>query len=232
MLPEQVKHALEQLVEKLEGLMGNGESTLGKTLAALDQKAEGGLEDARAAQKESEELSAKPWDEAKKPLEDLAAESKKQISEAIGRLLKKIEDEVMKAAEQVLEKALQTAAASWDLKESESAREAEATEQLEAAMRRALDDAKEELKKFGEDFKAAAETGADMLTHLATGTDAVAGSADQSVGAAKEVQDNPVRKADERSKAAEAQHEDRKSTRLNSSHSQISYAVFCLKKKK
>src|SRR2546430_8070383 len=28
------------------------------------------------------------------------------------------------------------------------------------------------------------------------------------------------------------QHEDRKSTRLNSSHSQISYAVFCLKKKK
>src|SRR2546430_11387097 len=31
----------------------------------------------------------------------------------------------------------------------------------------------------------------------------------------------------------DAQHsEDRKSTRLNSSHSQISYAVFCLKKKK
>src|SRR5256886_6198792 len=27
-------------------------------------------------------------------------------------------------------------------------------------------------------------------------------------------------------------HQDRKSTRLNSSHSQISYAVFCLKKKK
>src|SRR2546427_8490040 len=30
----------------------------------------------------------------------------------------------------------------------------------------------------------------------------------------------------------EARYEDRKSTRLNSSHSQISYAVFCLKKKK
>src|SRR2546430_6810337 len=30
----------------------------------------------------------------------------------------------------------------------------------------------------------------------------------------------------------EAFHRDRKSTRLNSSHSQISYAVFCLKKKK
>src|SRR2546430_5196437 len=28
------------------------------------------------------------------------------------------------------------------------------------------------------------------------------------------------------------EHRDRKSTRLNSSHSQISYAVFCLKKKK
>src|SRR5688572_31232638 len=31
---------------------------------------------------------------------------------------------------------------------------------------------------------------------------------------------------------ASAVPEDRKSTRLNSSHSQISYAVFCLKKKK
>src|SRR2546427_9599196 len=31
---------------------------------------------------------------------------------------------------------------------------------------------------------------------------------------------------------ARAAAEDRKSTRLNSSHSQISYAVFCLKKKK
>src|SRR2546427_1160166 len=30
----------------------------------------------------------------------------------------------------------------------------------------------------------------------------------------------------------EAVEQDRKSTRLNSSHSQISYAVFCLKKKK
>src|SRR2546430_7206291 len=32
--------------------------------------------------------------------------------------------------------------------------------------------------------------------------------------------------------ARERADEDRKSTRLNSSHSQISYAVFCLKKKK
>src|SRR2546430_5601790 len=32
--------------------------------------------------------------------------------------------------------------------------------------------------------------------------------------------------------AARVDHADRKSTRLNSSHSQISYAVFCLKKKK
>src|SRR2546430_8065001 len=31
---------------------------------------------------------------------------------------------------------------------------------------------------------------------------------------------------------ARCEHADRKSTRLNSSHSQISYAVFCLKKKR
>src|SRR2546427_5975116 len=33
-------------------------------------------------------------------------------------------------------------------------------------------------------------------------------------------------------RALAAERRDRKSTRLNSSHSQISYAVFCLKKKK
>src|SRR2546430_3973800 len=33
-------------------------------------------------------------------------------------------------------------------------------------------------------------------------------------------------------RAAQLARKDRKSTRLNSSHSQISYAVFCLKKKK
>src|SRR5688572_32638788 len=45
--------------------------------------------------------------------------------------------------------------------------------------------------------------------------------------------DRPVRargEGDER--PLSPQHEDRKSTRLNSSHSQISYAVFCLKKKR
>src|SRR2546427_7297097 len=36
----------------------------------------------------------------------------------------------------------------------------------------------------------------------------------------------------ERREKADADTLDRKSTRLNSSHSQISYAVFCLKKKK
>src|SRR3712207_7497934 len=33
-------------------------------------------------------------------------------------------------------------------------------------------------------------------------------------------------------KRSNERHEDRKSTRLNSSHANISYAVFCLKKKK
>src|SRR2546430_13266562 len=37
---------------------------------------------------------------------------------------------------------------------------------------------------------------------------------------------------DDRNDELDARSGDRKSTRLNSSHSQISYAVFCLKKKK
>src|SRR2546430_12349324 len=40
------------------------------------------------------------------------------------------------------------------------------------------------------------------------------------------------RKLARRAAAARPSSTDRKSTRLNSSHSQISYAVFCLKKKK
>src|SRR2546430_11997446 len=38
-------------------------------------------------------------------------------------------------------------------------------------------------------------------------------------------------RAQDEEKEGEDQRRDRKSTRLNSSHSQISYAVFCLKKK-
>src|SRR5688572_31611079 len=41
-----------------------------------------------------------------------------------------------------------------------------------------------------------------------------------------------ARRSRVRARAEESGHADRKSTRLNSSHSQISYAVFCLKKKK
>src|SRR3712207_8764889 len=46
----------------------------------------------------------------------------------------------------------------------------------------------------------------------------------------------PLRRGDQRGAALgqppDAAPEDRKSTRLNSSHANISYAVFCLKKKK
>src|SRR3712207_8665084 len=44
----------------------------------------------------------------------------------------------------------------------------------------------------------------------------------------KPVEDGPQRQTEEGAGALE----DRKSTRLNSSHANISYAVFCLKKKK
>src|SRR2546427_8176748 len=44
--------------------------------------------------------------------------------------------------------------------------------------------------------------------------------------------DGGGRRADGRLADAACAEGDRKSTRLNSSHSQISYAVFCLKKKK
>src|SRR2546430_12275729 len=44
--------------------------------------------------------------------------------------------------------------------------------------------------------------------------------------------EKPVQLSAGRFLSVPPQHVDRKSTRLNSSHSQISYAVFCLEKKK
>src|SRR5437763_2874602 len=44
--------------------------------------------------------------------------------------------------------------------------------------------------------------------------------------------ESPICQSDSTSKASVANGADRKSTRLNSSHRCISYAVFCLKKKK
>src|SRR5688572_32237700 len=50
----------------------------------------------------------------------------------------------------------------------------------------------------------------------------------------EEGEPRPQQIVDDHAEAGDRPHlpEDRKSTRLNSSHSQISYAVFCLKKKK
>src|SRR5688572_31354910 len=56
---------------------------------------------------------------------------------------------------------------------------------------------------------------------------------DQAIVDAEPVRELPLRASHRRQRGDPGSHaEDRKSTRLNSSHSQISYAVFCLKKKK
>src|SRR3712207_7719761 len=60
-------------------------------------------------------------------------------------------------------------------------------------------------------------------------------SARSSTSAATAVTSSPTRPAVARRSSARTTHgptADRKSTRLNSSHANISYAVFCLKKKK
>src|SRR3712207_7290815 len=47
----------------------------------------------------------------------------------------------------------------------------------------------------------------------------------------REPAEDDQRQVQQIQQVAEALHQDRKSTRLNSSHANISYAVFCLKKK-
>src|SRR3712207_8701338 len=54
------------------------------------------------------------------------------------------------------------------------------------------------------------------------------GLAEQTLGPDQQDDDQDEQRTDE----LELSREDRKSTRLNSSHANISYAVFCLKKKK
>src|SRR5712664_3799745 len=51
------------------------------------------------------------------------------------------------------------------------------------------------------------------------------------IGRRDEVGARAARKRPDAAREARSQRQDRKSTRLNSSHDQISYAVFCLKKK-
>src|SRR2546430_13569762 len=68
---------------------------------------------------------------------------------------------------------------------------------------------------------------------VATPTDSHVPLITAAVGAGKAVLcEKPVDLDLERARTCWSEIADRKSTRLNSSHSQISYAVFCLKKKK
>src|SRR5690606_10748349 len=74
----------------------------------------------------------------------------------------------------------------------------------------------------------AAEGGAETTTDAGGGDAPDAG--DLTIGVAMPTQTSERWIAD--GNAVQSQLEDRKSTRLNSSHVKISYAVFCLKKKK
>src|SRR3712207_8005344 len=75
--------------------------------------------------------------------------------------------------------------------------------------------------------EALAETGTAMTTFAASASAADAASARESVVRTQDVVERHFRHEE-----TDLEPQDRKSTRLNSSHANISYAVFCLKKKK
>src|SRR2546430_12570391 len=68
-----------------------------------------------------------------------------------------------------------------------------------------------------------------LFRSTADGAVGTVSGADRVVGSPRRPDVGPLAARDE---VIDVQLRDRKSTRLNSSHSQISYAVFCLKKKK
>src|SRR3712207_8123827 len=76
-----------------------------------------------------------------------------------------------------------------------------------------------------------AATGAALLARPSSAAPAPAPEDDQFAGFTVGIQSYTFRKFT-LEQALKRTQEDRKSTRLNSSHANISYAVFCLKKKK
>src|SRR3712207_8044728 len=78
-------------------------------------------------------------------------------------------------------------------------------------------------------LRAAEELGIDLSGVRATDGDA-ADEAEEKVEAEGEGGQTDESKAEQDAEYVEDKKEDRKSTRLNSSHANISYAVFCLKK--
>src|SRR2546430_12041236 len=72
----------------------------------------------------------------------------------------------------------------------------------------------------------------DALPISAAGSEALDGGHFSTVRKGGQIETPADRDTIHERRAAAAESLDRKSTRLNSSHSQISYAVFCLKKKK
>src|SRR3712207_7316350 len=70
------------------------------------------------------------------------------------------------------------------------------------------------------------------ISRLADGVRRRARRRERDAGAADRQDPGPRRQLGRRVRGARPRRRDRKSTRLNSSHANISYAVFCLKKKK
>src|SRR5205085_10010623 len=85
---------------------------------------------------------------------------------------------------------------------------------------------------LGEERRAVGVGGQHAIAHLAEGDRrGEHGPQAHRPRALRKGRPAPVFDADHRPLLDESRPQDRKSTRLNSSHSQISYAVFCLKKK-
>src|SRR5256886_6636836 len=80
-------------------------------------------------------------------------------------------------------------------------------------------------------FRSAIQIG-DRLRKLGVGRQPVVDTEPRKSGSVERIEQGPHIGALTSLIEASTVNQDRKSTRLNSSHSQISYAVFCLKKKK
>jgi len=84
-----------------------------------------------------EEFFAKVWDEAKKQLEHRQGDEEK-VTEA-STADQEDRGRAAGGMKKVLEKSLETAMSSWDLKETESATADEATKQMKEVLKKALE---------------------------------------------------------------------------------------------
>src|SRR5205814_9959145 len=97
-VPERGEKLGQPLVDQAKFALDTANELAKHSDQAVQEMQKDGLADAKKNQNEVAQFFSKVWEEAKKQLEKIAEEIKAKVKEAVDRLLKKLEQEVLDAA--------------------------------------------------------------------------------------------------------------------------------------